>query len=658
MTGYLDPQWTSPSPSGRILNPTGAVTVRDRSFNRLIYPVLSNAITHRLRYLSFWSWVVKNTDGISSSEQGRYEKLLLFSTKKHSCEEHSGLGERGLVGAGRTVEDLPENHPLYGNEDVSVEEFYTSDLDPLPLSGEYIQLTNTNGSGFENYYRNWMTRLFLVQDSESVTQIGSKLATAYADAHGISWERLESAVEEEEVSQALIQDLAGSGCLCSITETERQLCYQIWFGLINRKTTYDELDFSTSLGEHLQIVTVEPFLNAPDNGETTATQIDSDLLLDGDTSEDVETSLERYVEYGLDVGMRASQLLFLHSAHVTQFETQACSGDDHPLAEIRRLWRLHIQSEQFAWTLESLLGLFLDALQVNDPCRVSKVLEEMTTGDPFTTAVRDALGGFKSTTLDSDANIFDETQLGILYGTNSVHETSVTSTDTKQKYPRSWGALVNATSNRSTSDDPFDRDALSEWQLRRKIEYTREDTALNPSDRVKRACGYVAVLLARLQSRFEEYYSKEKLAPYRNWFSETVEYSGEPPNLRMIWKPTEYFEVDQTHSITDVTQDLLRNCLVSPYIDRLYSRMESGKIPQHFTADGTGRLRFERTYPSPDWSGYPNPSLSRLKWERNWDTLFELNLVSSHRSRDFEVTSDAEKLLSHVLGGKYNEHPA
>ena len=651
MATGLDPQWTTPSPSGRILNPTGAVTVRDRSFNRLIYPVLSNAITHRLRYLSFWAWVVANTDGLSSDKQGKYEKLLLFATKNHDCEEQSGLGERGLVGAGRSVEKLPEHHPSFGNEGLNVENFYTPEIDPIPLSGEYIQLTNTNGSGFENYYRNWMLRLFLIQNSETVTAIGSKLADAYFDAHGVPWERLETAVENGKAPQALIQDLAGDGCLCSITEKERQICYRIWFGLINRKTTYEELDLSLTPEDHLQINTIEPFLRRFDDDVTADTRVNNDSLLNEDISGDAETGLERYVEYGFDVGMRSSQLLFLHSAHVTQSDTEVCSGTNHPLAEIRRLWRFHIQSEQFAWILESLLGVFLEALRIDDPCRISTVLERMTTGEPFITAIEDGLGGFEYTTGDSDANVFDETQLGVLYGANTDVETVVRSTDNKHKYPESWEELVDIVTDRSVSSDPFSREALSEWQLRRQIEQCRENTALEPSERVKRVCGYAVVLLARFQSRFGEYYSREELNPYRKWFSETVEYSGEPPNLRMIWQPTEYFGIDQASPVIEVAQELLRHCLVTPYTDRLYDRMESGKIPQHFTVDGTGKLRFERSYPTPDRSSYPNPALSRLKWRRNWDTLFELNLVTSHRTRDFEITDSGEQLLTHVLGG-------
>jgi len=71
--------------------------------------------------------------------------------------------------------------------------------------------------------------------------------------------------------------------------------------------------------------------------------------------------------------------------------------------------------------------------------------------------------------------------------------------------------------------------------------------------------------------------------------------------------------------------------------------MESGKIPQHFTVNGTGQLRFERRY--------DNPTLSRLKWRRNWDTLYELNLVTSHSPREFEVTEEAKQILKRVLGG-------
>lgn len=647
----LDPQWTTPPASGRIINPTGAVTVRDRSFNRLIYPVLSNAITHRLRYASFWCWVIANTDGLSTAEQSKYEKILLFASKYHQCEEHDGLGERGLVGAGRAVEALPEEHPRSDAEDVTVEEFYTPSVDPIPLSSAYTQLTNTNGSGFENYYRSWLIRLFLIQDSTTLTSIGARLANAYAEAHGVSWDRFEQAVENNAAPQDLIQDFAGNGCICSLSDAEREICHRVWLGLINRESTYDDLGLSTAPQEHLKVTTVEPFLARRNAGDGSPPQIGAEFLQRDDTDSDPETSLERYVEYGLDVHMRASQLLFLHSAHVAPLDTRVADSSDHPLTEIQTLWRFHIQSEQFAWTVESLLGMFLDTLRAFEPCRVDEVLTQMTADPAFTQAVEDALGGIETVWVDGSANTFDEAQLGILYGTNTTSETTVESTDETQDLPSSWSDLVTAVTDRAETDDPFDRNALSEWQLQRKIATVRSDTSRSPVERTASACGYAAVLLARFQSRYSEYYTRDALSGYRQWFAETVQYSQVPPNIQMLWHPDEYFSIDQSAPISAGMRILIQECMLRPYLDRLYDRMESGKIPQHFTVDGTRNLRFERSYPSADRSFYPNPALSRLKWQRNWDTLFELDFVSSHRPRDFHVTTTGEQLLSHVLGG-------
>jgi len=637
----LDPYWTRPLPSGRVRNPTGAVTVRDRSFARLMYPVLSNAITHRLRYLSFWCWVIDNTEDLSKEERAQFEKIFLYATKAHDCANHQGLGERGLVGAERSVEKLPSNHPSYGNEDVTVGGFYTTDIDPLPLSAEFTQLTKSNGSGFDNYYKNWAKRLFFLRNKSTVTPMGEQLAETYANAHEVRWERVHSAVSEEAVPHELLRDLAGSGCLCSPSDKEQQLYRLSWFGLLNDATSYSDLSYSSAPHEDLQDVSIERFLKSakPSNDETKHL---SDEFLEAQIDREAETNLERFTRYGHNVNMRASQLLFLHSAHVTPLDATVCSGSDHPLEEVRRLWRLHLQSEQFAWVLESLLGLFLEMLANLGPSTVTEIIEGMIQSDPFNSAVCDALGGLENHPTEDSPNRFDEVQLGILYGKNTDVQQEVRSTSATAELPQSWSGLIADISNHGSEGDPFDRNRLSEWQLRRMVEYHRGNTAQPSDQRIPQAVGYAAVLLGRLQSRYDQYYQREDLRPYCAWYAETVQHSTEPPNLQMIWDPTQYFGLKQTQSIREVVAGLLRNCLVRPYLDRLYSRMESGKIPQHFTVDGTGKLRFERRY--------GNATLSRLKWRRNWDTLYELNLVTSHSPREFEVTKEAKQILKQVLG--------
>lgn len=645
MAQNLDPKWTTPVPSGRVTNPTGAITVRDRSFNRLLYPVLSNAITHRLRYLSFWCWVVKNTDEKSPEERALYEKLLLFASTAHDCDDETTLAENGLVGATRSVDALPETHPRYGEDDTNVGDLYSPQLDSIPLSATYTRLTNDNESGFEAYYRNWLKRLFLIKDRSTVTRMGEKLADAYADAHGVAWDRLETAVDRKAASQTLIQDLAASGCICSISEKEQQLCLQTWLCLFNRATTYGALDYAEDPERALKAVDVYPYLRSTPDTTTEESahegSLTGELLAESDT-EKSETDLERYIRYGHDVSMRASQLLILHSVRVAETNRHVCPGTDHPLSSIRTLWRFHIQSEQFAWTVESLLGLFLTALQEHQPCHIGPVLDELTTREGFETAIRDALGGVKTVAGDGTATTFDEVKLGILYGENTTGKLNVRSSESSGPSPDSWCGLVEAITEHD-SEEPFDRHQLSEWQLQRRLQHAREETEVPVQERTARACGYAAVLLARFQSRYDRYYGRKAVAPYRRWFLQTASYGGEPPNLRMIWQPTEQLGIDQSRTVPTVTRALLRSLLISPYLDRLYDRMESGQIPQHFTVDGTGHLRFERAYGS--------PSLSRLKYQRICDSLFELDLITNNRYGDFGVTQRGEQLLNHVLSG-------
>lgn len=643
MPDTLDPQWTTPVPSGRVTNPTGAVTARDRTFNRLLYPVLSNAITHRLRYVSFWCWVLANTDDLSSSEEVGYEKLFLFASQAHDCDTDATLGDAGLVGATREVERLPPNHPRYGDDTVNVNEFYTPELDPVPLSDKYTKLTKSNDSGFETYYRNWLLRLFLIQDHSTLTSIGAGLAEAYADSHSVTWDRLETAVENDAAPQQLITDLSSGGCVCSLSDQERQLLRRTWFGLINRATTYDELALSNTPDGDVRRVQITSFLGASEDTAESNDESDDQLAEAlSESEESIETGLERYVRYGYDVSMRASQLLFLHSARALSDGTAVCAGGTHPLRESQVLWRFHIQSEQFAWALGTVLGIFLDALRELQPCRVGDVLNVLTTHPGFTAAVEDALGDFETVTTSGTATTFDEVKLGILYGDNTTNEQEIRSTSESTSCPATWHGLTDALATK-TPPTPFARTALSEWQLQRRLTQARTNTAHPVAERTARACGYAAVLLARFQTRFPEYYAQETLAPYRSWFAQTVTYSNEPPNLRMLWHLSDRLPVDQSNPIPTVTRTLLEQTVLVPYLDRLYNRMESGQIPQHFTVDGTGRLRFER--------GYELRSLSQLKYRRICDTLFELNLITSNDYKEFTVTADAEQLLDHVLQG-------
>jgi hypothetical protein len=56
MDGVADPVWTERPSSVSRENPVGVTTTRNRRlFNDLLYPLLSDAITYRLRYISFWA---------------------------------------------------------------------------------------------------------------------------------------------------------------------------------------------------------------------------------------------------------------------------------------------------------------------------------------------------------------------------------------------------------------------------------------------------------------------------------------------------------------------------------------------------------------------------------------------------------------------------
>lgn len=96
MPSTLDPEWTDHTETMRVLDPLGAESTESTLQSRMFHPILSMAVTQRLRYLSFWCWVTANLDGDAPRDRALYEKVVLLGSDSHTCPEE-GTGTNGTL---------------------------------------------------------------------------------------------------------------------------------------------------------------------------------------------------------------------------------------------------------------------------------------------------------------------------------------------------------------------------------------------------------------------------------------------------------------------------------------------------------------------------------------------------------------------------------
>ena len=103
MSTELDPVWTDRAPTMRILDPLGVESIEGSLQDRLLRPVLSIAITQRLRYLSYWAWITAHVEKHTSEQRALYEKALLAASTAHDCPDE-GTGTSGIMGGTDALE--------------------------------------------------------------------------------------------------------------------------------------------------------------------------------------------------------------------------------------------------------------------------------------------------------------------------------------------------------------------------------------------------------------------------------------------------------------------------------------------------------------------------------------------------------------------------
>jgi hypothetical protein len=155
MSPSVDPAWTETPDSVSRQNPLELTNTRNlRLFDDLIYPLQSDSITYRLRYVSFWAWVLDSTDDPNKEARAQYEKIFFLTNIAHDCPD-DGHSSNGIVGATRR----PDGSRLSNR--------YDSDADVFAIDDEDFALTKSDASGFDSYYQNIMQNLWLISGKKA-----------------------------------------------------------------------------------------------------------------------------------------------------------------------------------------------------------------------------------------------------------------------------------------------------------------------------------------------------------------------------------------------------------------------------------------------------------------------------------------------------------
>ncbi|MDG5821642.1 hypothetical protein [Natronococcus sp. A-GB7] len=580
---------------------------------------MSNAITHRLRYLSYWAWVAKHADEYTQANRALYEKIYLFANVAHDCSGNGTEG-KGIVNASRTIGD-----------DVEIADLYQSTGEVIDISSDHFTLTNGQ-SGFDQYYKGLLYNLLLFENEDTLSPLGHSLADAFDEAVAVAFEDIKTAVNEESVSTTLVERFGTDGCLCRISSRERTLLAKAHLGLTNRATSWDELAFMDDTAG----VTISISQYLTQDKHTTAQEI-TDTESKYELDDEVElTDLEAYMAGGQDVFARSSLLVLLLTLDqvVTAPSEEPQFGS---LADTRELWRFVIYSEYFSDAYETLLIALYQALAATGPAEGETIVQRLTTHEAFAESVSLALTGVEIKASDKDPDRLKQLKWSIYYGTawrnspelrlNDRSPSELVDPD-RQSWQELRAHIVNSHSG-------FRLEPPSEWTFRKLIERSLETA---PSiDRSARLCAYASLLLATLQGRYDHYFSQDMFAPHRRWFLETQR----PPSARQLWA----FPYNEEESFRTVVQEITRQSVLEGYLERLYTKLGDtlGKSPQLVSIDADGTLAYERSFNN------DQPNLPTLKYDRTADLLYELGWISTDSLSEASITERGQNVIAHFL---------
>jgi hypothetical protein len=626
----------------RVLDPLGAESTEGSLQNRLFPPVLSIAITQRLRYLSYWAWVTSYLEKHTDEERALYEKVLLVASINHDCPD-SPIASSGVMSSSSLEAQLSDRNA--GGIDISAEAF--------TIAGQDV-------ARFDNYYKGILYRLLLFEDEWTLTPLGEQLAEAYDAAVDFSFDEVNVAVEHERLPMNLVERATSSGCLCQLTDSEREILTRAYFYLVEPTSHYEELAFGRDPGP--DILSLQEYIGnsaSPDTESEAAVEATlAEVESVGD--EAYNEDLDLFFESGRDAFARGSLVLLIKTGDWVQ-RRRTPEPQFDVLADTREAWRLLAHVEYASFALQSLFVTLMEAVRTLEPVTPDRLMATIFADPEFDEAVGRALAGVElSEREDGSRSVLTGVRDAVYFGEAPERPLDVSVAEDASPFSGTWADACADLQSADPTDDPFVLSEYSERAYRELISKTLSEPA--SLTKCRRVAAYSTVQLARLSSRYSQYFNDDEVAPFVDW----LRTAHEDPNVMTCWRLNAEHERSldfldygprdnwETSAFSLTAARFARQWILDHYFERLFDKIENanGRSPHLLHVDSDGRLTFDheinggRVYNG----GYPNAPT--LKFARLGDILYELDLINDTDLDEMRVTDRGRQLVTVFTGGE------
>jgi len=639
MPHMLDPQWTDRSETMRVLDPLGTESTESTLQSRMFHPILSMAVTQRLRYLSFWCWVTANLDGEAPSDRALYEKVVLLGSDPHDCPQE-GPGTNGTL-----------NPP-----DELVAALADDSVDDVPIDAGTVSIGSDDTARFDSYYSGVFYNLLLLENDRTVTPLGKTLADAYDEAVCFEFERVQAAVAAESIPRPLIEDIRTTGCFCQISTQEREILRNAYWYLVSPTAEYGSLQFDQEPGPNQ--LNLREFLRT-DSKQLETASIEAELL--GISAADVETGsedLEQFFKEGRHQFVRSSLTLLLAIGEWVDRRPTTSPPFDQ-LTDAREVWRLLVHAEYASYGIQALFLALQAVIRELEPIVPSRALSTLFEHDEFDAIAGRALNGLDLTVdPDVDRSTLDGVRDAVYYGKAPAGTLETTLPDGPSLRDTSWASVTSrlvAADDQTSEQSCFSLTGHSERAYQQRLQSALTDASTVAEYR--EAASLAAVLLARISTRRDQYFGTEPLEPFLAWF--TTAHSH--PGPRTCWDiaddgellaPLASDRADwEASPFAYTTAAFTKRWTLTEYFDRLFGKIgdSNGRSPQLLHLDTDGTLTFDYSVNDGDLYNHGMPNAPTIKWDRIGDIGYELDLLETNRVSSLSLTDSGRAFVASFL---------